>query len=212
MEENRFWKETAIIFIASLILALAASYLQNSLEIFLTLLVTFIAILSINVLSKKFFANNLETNVEIKFWSWYQFGYRKSQHFKKPLIMAWLPLLISLITKAKLIWMPVIEFDVSPKPERISRRHGLYRYTEVTEWHIALIATIGIFANVVFGVIGYFLGFEQFAKYCIYFAAWNLLPISSLDGTKIFFGSRILYFSSLIIIATVLLWGISIVV
>ena len=32
------------------------------------------------------------------------------------------------------------------------------------------------------------------AKYSIYFGIWNLLPIGQLDGTKIFFGTTVLWF------------------
>ena len=70
----------------------------------------------------------------------------------------------------------------------------------MTDWHIALIAVAGIIINLIAAIIGYVAGFETFAKLNIWFAAWALIPLSSLDGSKIFFGSRPLWFTMLVIV------------
>ena len=38
----------------------------------------------------------------------------------------------------------------------------------------------------IFGVVGYFLGFQEFAKLSLGFAFFNMIPLSNLDGNKIF--------------------------
>jgi hypothetical protein len=210
METQKFLKEASIIFIATLVIALSFTYPTRNFSTLLIFFTSFLIIITANFAAKKFFAYNLETNVDLNLWSINHFGLAKSAHFNKPLPMLWLPILTSLISLGKFIWIPIIEFDVSPRPERISRRHGLYRYTEVTEWHLALIAAAGIFINIVLAIIAYFAGFEQFTKLSVMFAFWNLLPVSRLDGSKIFFGSKNLWFALVLIVGAFLIWGLSI--
>ena len=47
--------------------------------------------------------------------------------------------------------------------------------------------------NLVLAVVAYIIGQPDLARYSIYFSVWNLLHLGQLDGTKIFFGSRILW-------------------
>ena len=86
-----------------------------------------------------------------------------------------------------------LQFDPKPTSARAAKRHGLYRYSELTEWHIAAIAGIGIFANLLFSIFAYIFGYSEIAKYNIYYAAWNLLPLGQLDGAKLLFSSRRLW-------------------
>lgn len=211
MDVKKSFSELGLILIVAIVLGIAFAFPSKGYLAFLTTAASFLIIILINTFAKIFFAHNLETNVNTKIWSWYRTGFKKGAHFAKPLPMIWLPILTSLLTKGLFVWLPVLEFDVSPKPERITRRHGLYRYTEVTEWHIALIAVFGIIANIVVGVVGYFAGFESFAKLSILYAAWSLLPISSLDGTKIFFGSRNLWYTITIITLAIFFWSLAII-
>ncbi len=197
--KKEIWREGGIILIASLILGLAVSFLEPSL--FFIAVISFLILISLNVLAKKIYAYYLEADTKTKFWAWYQYGFAKKSHFKKPLPMFWLPLALSLLTTGFFWWLAILEFDVKPRVERISRKHGLYRFSEMTDWHVALIATAGIFVNIILATIGYFIGFETFARLNLYFAAWSIIPLSNLDGSKILFGSKVLWFAMLIIIS-----------
>ena len=109
--------------------------------------------------------------------------------------MIWLPLVISFISKGHFPWLGILKSDIKPKKERIARRHGYYRYTEIVEWDVAVIMTIGIITNLLLAIIGfslrsYFPVFETFARLNIYYAIWLIIPIGSLDSTKLFFNSR----------------------
>lgn len=183
--------EIFIIVLASIVLAITASFKNTG--IFYTALVSFLIIIGINVLVKKIIGYNFETAIKTKFWSWYQYGLRTDMHFKKAVPMLWLPLVLVLFTKGFFLWLGILEFDVAAKTERVSRRHGLYRFTEVTEWHMALIATWALAANLILAIAGYIMGFELFAKLSIYFISWSIIPIAGLDGSKIFYGSKILW-------------------
>jgi Zn-dependent protease len=89
--------------------------------------------------------------------------------------------------------MASLVFEVKPKPWRVSKRHGYYSFSEMTEDHIGYIAAFGIIANLLFAVIGYLIGFELFSKINVWFAFFNMIPISDLDGNKIFFGNLALW-------------------
>ena len=65
----------------------------------------------------------------------------------------------------------------------------------------------GIITNIILAIIGYAAGFELFAKLAIYYSVWSILPISSLDGTKILFASRALWLTMAIISMMFLGWG-----
>lgn len=198
-------KEIITIIIASIVLAVTVAFKSNNL--FYASLLSFLIIISINVIAKKIAGHNFETEVKTKFWTWQQFGMRKDMHLKNPVPMAWLPLIISLFTRGLVSWLAILEFDIEAKPERAAKRHGVYRFTQVTEWHMGLIAIWGLIANLIAAIIGYIIGFELFAKLSIYFIVWNTIPIGRLDGSKIFFSNRGLWATIFIIAIMVLGWG-----
>lgn len=199
------WKELGIevllvLFAAIVLTATFAIYSSFSNQYLFLLLLFFILILLVNILTKKIFAYFLEANIKTKLWEVYQFWFTKKSHFNRPLPMIWLPPVLAFLTKGIVVWIPVLEFDITPRVERVTRRHGLYRFSEMTEWHIALLSGLGIIANLIFAVLAYLLtiwipGLEMLAKLNIYYACWSLLPLSSLDGSKILFGSKILWFA-----------------
>jgi hypothetical protein len=202
-------KEILIIILAAIILALTVAFKDR--RIFYAATVSFLIIIGINVLIKKIVGYLLEIKVKTKFWSWYQYGFRTSMHFKKPIPMLLLPLLLALFTKGYLLWLGILEFDVAAKTERVSKRHGLYRFTEVTEWHMAWIAVWALIANLAIAIIAYIANFELFTKLSIFFIAWSTIPIGSLDGSKIFFSSRGLWAVVFTIAMIMLAWAIAII-
>tara|TARA_Y100000310_G_scaffold339456_1_gene432139 strand:+ start:2652 stop:3284 length:633 start_codon:yes stop_codon:yes gene_type:complete len=200
MKTPEWLTEIATIIIAAVILAVTYSFF--SISTFIWVAISFLIIITLNVLAKKISAHYFEAKTKTRFWGWYQYGFTAQSHFKKPLPMLWLPLILSFFTKGLLnFWFGILEFDIKPKTERVSRRHGLYRFSEMTEGHIAAIAVVGIIINLLAAIVGYILGFETFARLNIWFAAWSLVPLSSLDGSKIFFGHKGLWFTMLVIVA-----------
>jgi len=158
-----------------------------------TLLAVFFVFL-VNILAKKITCFYLDSKIEIKIWEIKRYGFKPSHYFKKPFYAGILfPIIFSLVSLGNLIWMACLVFDVKPKIYKAAKRHGLYSYSEMTESHIGLIAAVGVIASLVFAVIGYLMGFSEFSRLSIYFAFFNIIPISNLDGNKIFFGSLILW-------------------
>jgi len=188
-------KEIINIIIVTIILAFAISLIE-SFKIFLYALLSVFLVILINIFAKKIISFYFDSEIEIKLWEIKRYGFKAHQHFKKSFPAgAFLPIIskIVLFPFNSFVWMASLVFDVKAKIYKAAKRHGLYSFSEMTEFHLGLIAAAGIFANLIFAIIGYLLGFSEFARLNIYYAFFNMLPISDLDGNKIFFGSIILW-------------------
>jgi len=147
-------------------------------------------IIFINLVAKKATAYYYESVAEIKIWHFQRFGFREHFYFKKPIpIGLILPIILSIISFGAFSWLACLEFDVKPLTARKAKRHGFYSFSEMTEWHLALIAASGIVINLLASIIGYLVNQPEFARLSGYYACFNLLPLGNLDGTKVFFGS-----------------------
>ncbi len=187
-------KEIIAIGLVTLILAFSITLLE--LTAFFQILLTVFLILAINISAKKIASYYLESEIEVKLWEIKRYGFKTHKYFKKPFPAgAFFPIIskILLFPFKSLVWMASLTFDVKPKIYRASKRHGLYSFSEITESHMGIIAAVGIAANLVFSIIGYFLNFPDFARLSIYYAFFNMIPISDLDGNKIFFGNLALW-------------------
>ena len=208
MELNKTSKEIVILIFASLILSL--SYLFPLTESPITILAIFfgfLLIIGINLLVKKMVAYTLEAKVETKFWSLERYGFKEKHHFKKPVYMLWLPPLLSLMTRGgSFLWMPILEFDIRARTERVAKRHELYRFAQMTDWHMGLIVFWGIIANIFLYIILNIIGLTEIAVLSLYYAIWSIIPISNLDGTKLLFGNRSLWVIAGIIILIAFFW------
>lgn len=196
-------KEIIIILVTTLILGFSISLIETG-NLFLYSLAAVLGVILINVLAKKVSSYYLDSEVEIKFWEIERYGFKPQQVLKKPFPAGiFLPLIskIFFFSLGSFVWSASLAFDVKPKIYRAVKRHGLYSFSEMTELHEAWIAGTGIFANLLFALIGYFVGLDEFARINLYYAFFNMIPISELDGNKIFFGS----FLAWSVLATVIL-------
>ena len=165
-------------------------------------IISIILIVFINLFAKKLTARYFEANIETKIWMLKRFGVKKHQHFKKKVPAGIIiPFIISIISMGQVLWLAVLEFDVHPMAARVSKRHEKYKYTEMAEIHLGLIAAAGVALNLLTSIIGYLAGFPEFTRLSVYYAAFSLVPIGQLDGTKIFFGNKTLWFTLVIITA-----------
>lgn len=188
-------KEITTILISVLVIAFSLSFLDIK-GLFLKSLLLVFFVISINITAKKITSFYLDSEIEIKPWEIKRYGLRAHHELKHPIAIGMiLPILTRAITYPiqNLTWMSSFVFDVRAKVYRAARRYGLYTFSEMTEYHIGLIAASGIIINLFAATIGYLIGFPEFSRLSIYFAFFNMLPISNLDGNKIFFGSIILW-------------------
>ncbi|MBT4258025.1 hypothetical protein HOD88_02490 [archaeon] len=183
--------EIISILVVTLILGFILSLLEST-EAFLYSSLTIFAVIMTNVFAKKVASYYLDSEIEIRIWEMKRFGFKPKSYWKKPVQMgAFLPVILKFLSAGTISWLAVLSFDVKPKVYRATKRYGTYAFSEMTEHHIGLIAVWGILANFVIGAVGYLLGYTEFTKLSIYYAAFNLIPFSDLDGNKIFFGSLI---------------------
>ena len=185
-------KEILVLLLIILVFAVTLSFLK--MEIFAEVLLAVFIVLVLNIAAKKMAAFYLESDIEIKLWRMERYGFKRHEYFKRPFeIGIFLPIIVSLVSLGNLLWMASMVFDVKPRVYRAAKRHGLYSFSEMTEAQIGMIAAAGVLINLVAAVIAYFLGFPLFARLNVYFAFFSMLPLSDLDGNKIFFGSMVLW-------------------
>lgn len=148
------------------------------------------------VFSKKLMAYSLDAGVEHEIWKWARFGFIPHQRLKKPINAGIIfPLFFTIASLGLFKIMTFLTYETRALKARASKRFGEYSFSEMTDWHNALIGGAGIVGVLLLSVITYILpgNFEYFAKIATYYAFFNILPISKLDGTQILFGSRVLY-------------------
>jgi Zn-dependent protease len=152
-------------------------------------------VILLNIFTKKVVAYVLDAEVESKTWTWQRFGFYERSYFKKAVPLGFLlPLFLSLLTLGYVKFLALLEYDVYASKSRASKKIGHFRFSEMTETHIAAIGGFGILANLVLMGVAYVLGFSDLARFSAYYAFANVLPLSNLDGVKIFFGSRIAWY------------------
>lgn len=183
-------KEIISILTATLVLGVTISLVESWNIFLITSAFIFVAIF-VNLLGKKVSSYYLDTETEVSLWEFKRYGYKKHYHFSKPLLAGiFVPLLVKFFSVGLLNWMACLTFEVKGKIYRAARRHGIYSFSEVTEREIGLIAIFGILFNLLFALIGYLLGVPLLAKLNLVYAFYNMIPISNLDGSKIFFGMK----------------------
>ncbi len=188
------FKEISAIIITCLVIGFSITILNFSLNNFLYALIAIFFVIMINVLAKKIAGYYLESDVELKLWEVSRYGFKPNKRFQKNFYAGvFLPLITTAISVGYITWLASLVFDVKAKVYRAAKRHGLYSFSEMTEWHLGLIAAAGIFANLIFAVVGYLINIPLFSELCIYYAFYNMIPISDLDGNKIFFGNLVLW-------------------
>ncbi len=170
-------------------------------------------IIATNVAGKKLMAHLLDSDVEHRIWtSNHIITFRGPQSLSRPFPTGIiLPLVLTLITAGYLKVSAFLTYETSAKKIRAAKRFGYYSYTEMTDWHNALIGAAGTIITLAVLVITYLTGFEPIAKAAAFYAFWNIIPISKLDGTQIFFGSKILWTLLAILSTIALLYSVTLV-
>jgi Zn-dependent protease len=191
-------REIAALIISSIVIAFSVALFDN-LSMFLWILLGVFILIIVNVLVKKFVAYMLEAEIEMKIWEIRRFEFKAHQHWKNAFPLgAFMPVLSKIIffPLNGFAWMASLVFETKAKAYHAAKRHGIYSFSEMTEEHIGRIAAAGVFVNLLIAFIFYFVGGDfgtLFAKLNIWFAFFNMIPISDLDGNKIFFGNLVLW-------------------
>ena len=193
-------KEILNIIIITLVLALSISMFSIK-TLFLPSLLMIFIIIVINIFFKKATSHYLDIKININMWEIKQWGFKRHFRFKRPFSLGiLLPIILKVVSFGYINYTASLTFDVESKVYRAAKKHGLYAFSEISEAQVGAIAAVGIVANIIFGIVAYIIGFPMFTKLSLGFAFWNLLPISNLDGNKIFFGSMLLWVLLMLIV------------
>jgi Zn-dependent protease len=169
-------------------------------DIFLSLIAAFVIIIC-SVFPKKIVALRLDSNVQHSIWFMSRYGFKPSHEFKKSIpIGVILPLFLTAFTLGAAKIMTILTFESHALKRRAAKKHGHYAFTEISEYHNALIASAGIITVLTLSFVTYWIpGLEFLSRMAAFYAFFNLIPFSKLDGSQIFFGSRTLWYSIAII-------------
>ena len=185
--------EIVAVLIVALILAFAFS-IVDSFGSFAYVFISILIIIFANTFAKKISAFYMDSEIEVKVWEIQRYGFKPGKHFDRPFpIGLFMPIILAGLSIGYLKWMASLVFDINAKVYRAAKRFGIYNFSEITEYHLALIASSGVVINLILAVVGYLVGFDDFARLNIYYAFFSIIPISDLDGNKIFFGSIIIW-------------------
>lgn len=159
---------------------------NDSLIVFL---ISFLIILT-SVFIKKLAVKYFSVDIQFQIWKFKRYGWYTRSHFKKPIpIGLILPFFLTIMSLGIIKPFTFLQFKSKPAITRILKKRGAHRREEVNESDIAFISAWGLWGLIVLAIIGSLINFPDLTKYAIYFGIWNLLPISNLDGAKLFFGS-----------------------
>jgi Zn-dependent protease len=154
-------------------------------------------ILIINIGIKKIIASRLDADVEHELWKMNRYGPAPENHLDKDITAGVLiPLLISIITLGSVKLMTVLTYETRALKRRAAKKFGPYSFTEMTDWHNALVGAAGILSCLLITFVTYWLPgdfWSVIGKMATFYAFFNMIPFSKLDGSQIYFGSRVLW-------------------
>ena len=195
-------KEVLILITSSLVLGYVTLSLSGfGWSLWLVSSALALLILTVNSFGYKIGALFFNSNAEIHHWTLQQYGFKEESYFKKPFPM-WIffPLLLYFITLETIKWLAITTFEATPLPSRAQRK-----FSNITDWDLALMAATGLLFNVVLAFLSKLLGYNSFASLNLAFVLFNLIPFGTLSGSKILFGSRLLWVFSVVIALSMLL-------
>jgi hypothetical protein len=195
-------KSFVSILIALIVLTIAISFGSIIKGDFYSLTSSFVfaaVILLFSIGGKKLAAKALDSDVEHEVLTWSRFGLKPNWHLKKSIPLGIiLPLFLTLFSLGTIKCMSILTYETTALKRRVARRFGYYSFTEMTDWHNSVIGAAGIVSVLLLVFISYWLSgavsfFNGLSAMATYYAFWNILPFSKLDGAQIFFGSRVLW-------------------
>src|SRR3989338_6485049 len=129
------------------------------------------------------------------------------------IIIVALSFFVTLLSNGQLFFLAVGQYTLLlKKASRFGRK-----FVEVTNYEEAKIALAGPMANIILMILGMLFNsygtFDTFILINAMLALFHMLPLPGLAGTKIYFGSRLLYVSSLVFMVsmTILAYTVSVI-
>lgn len=188
-------KEIISIILAIILFAFIIWFFEGDTKVIINSFIIASLVILVNVAAKKIAAAYYSAKAEINIWQFQRWGYYQRSQFKSPkplgLILPFLLVFASAPT-GFIKMLTFLQTDISPTIKRAAKRKGdiSQRHFEITDWHNGWIVGIGIIVNICLVFLPYLFKTKlmfDIARYSIYYAVWNMIPIGQLDGTKVFF-------------------------
>jgi len=184
--------------IAILVLAMLFSY--NNIYALPKYIGIFALIVLVSLFAKKIAGYFREIKVTEEIWDFRRYGLPERKKFKSPVpIGIFLPAVLLFFTYGALKWLAVTQTNFEAKISKKIKKTK-WSLAEVGDFDIALICFAGILSSIFLALISF--GFSrEISLLSILYAFFNLVPIGKLDGTRLLFSSKIIYFIAVLVLA-----------
>lgn len=183
------------------ILVLAILFSFKSLAAFPKYLGFFAIIILVSVFAKKLMGYFVEVDVKSEIWDFRRYWLLEYHKLSKPLpIGILLPLILYVFSYGTFKWLGILQTEFKAKATKKIRKRKGWSFPELRELDVALICFAGILSSLLLAFISFSFS-RELALLSLFYAFFNILPIGKLDGIKLFFSSRNIYFITILAIA-----------
>lgn len=196
-------KELVVVSVAIVLMSLILSFINFNFDIsrFPVYLLFSVIIIGTSCIVKKIVAKIKDISIEFEFWGFQRYGIAQGSYFKKPFPAGiFAPLLLGFLGFR--YFFIFLQFEAKETVAAVVKRFGKNRYSGVMEWDDALFAFYSTLVLMILAVAAHSInlnGFLEFSRITTYYLLWNLIPFGKIDGAKIFYGSRPLFYSTVIL-------------
>jgi Zn-dependent protease len=161
----------------------------------------FALIVLASVFAKKLAGYFVEVDVRTEVWDFRRYGLKESQKFKNPLPIGMiLPIILLMFSYGTLKWPAITQTEFKAKITKQIKKRKPWSHVDVRELDIALICFAGIFSSIFIALVSFAFS-KELALISLLYAFFNILPLGKLDGIKLFFSSKNIYFIAILALA-----------
>jgi len=183
------------------ILTLAVLFSFKNLAAFPKYLGFFALIVLASVFAKKITGYFVEVNARSEIWDFRRYWLLEYHKLSKPLpIGILLPLILYVFSYGTFKWLGILQTEFEAKVTKKIRKRKAWSFPELRELDVALICLASILSSLLIAFISFAFS-KELALLSLLYAFFNILPIGKLDGIKLFFSSRNIYFATVLAIA-----------
>ncbi len=193
-------KEISEILIAIITLGFVSGFIelvQGNLKEFMWIVLFGAIIIGTNIISKKIVASRLDADVQHELWRMERFWFNPSDRLNKGVFAGVIiPVFVAIVSLGTVKLMTILTYETRALKRRAAKRFGPYSFTEMTDFHNALVGSAGIISALLITFVTYWLPGSHWvtiARLSTFYAFFNMIPFSKLDGSQIYFGSRVLW-------------------
>jgi len=185
------------------IILLAVLYSFTDLATFPKYLGIFALLILASVFVKKVAGYYMEIDANVETWEFQRYWFSEKSKFKNKIpIGLLLPILLYIFSYQTVVWLATLQTNFKARlTKKILKKKGK-SMPDVKEIEIAWILFFSTLSSIIIAIASFPFALE-ITTISLLYALYNLIPIGKLDGTKLLFSSRIVYFITISILALV---------